>query len=263
MTLSKSVIALALTSGMIFSSVVAAADEQLRELSLPASSLTGLNAEVGAGGFTLKTSADTDTVTVTALIGHQGDREPELKLEQRGNDAFLVAKFPANTSWFGKSPYIDITVTVPANFNLELEDGSGDIHISGLKGNIKVKDGSGNIELMGGNTVSIEDGSGDIELTDIVGTLSITDGSGDIDISNVGGNTHIKDGSGNIQASDINANIEINDGSGNIDVSRVAAKVEITDGSGNIKVSDAESLVLHETGSGNVTSNNIRSGVTL
>ncbi len=241
MKLSLSVIALSLA----MSSALATADEERRELTLPTSGLSTLNASTGAGKFVLETSADSSSIEVVAMVYNPTDKAPELTLEKRGDTAYLVAKFPDSVSKFGKSPYIDLTVKVPASFNLSLTDGSGDIEISGLDGDIKLTDGSGDLRIQGGNRVTINDGSGGIWLSQTQGDVKITDGSGDM------------------QVSDIQGNVSIKDGSGDIEVSQVQEQVEITDGSGDIEVNDAGRLLLHSTGSGQVTSKNIREGVTL
>ncbi|QYJ76187.1 DUF4097 family beta strand repeat-containing protein [Shewanella sp. FJAT-52076] len=246
---------------LVFASAATMANES-QQLSVSANGLKGLNVEAGAGSFML-TGSDTDRVQVEADIFHPKGDKPEFTLEVRGNTAYLVAKFPESYSFSGKSPYINVTVTMPQTLMLDLVDGSGDIEIRGLTSDIRVNDGSGNLLIEGGNQVSINDGSGDLTLTKSTGDVDINDGSGNITVSDISGNADIQDGSGDIRVTAVMGNAKIQDGSGNIFVDQAKGKVEITDGSGNINVKNAGGLIIHSDGSGSVNTANIQGDVIL
>lgn len=246
---------------LVFASAAALADER-QQLSVSANGLTSLNVEAGAGSFKL-TGSDTSEVLAVADIYHPKGEKPEFTLEVRGSTAYLVAKFPESYSFSGKSPYINVTVTVPQSMMLDLKDGSGDIDIRGLTSDIRVNDGSGNLVIEGGNQVSINDGSGDLTLTNSAGDVDINDGSGNITVSDISGSADINDGSGDIRVTGVMGNAKIQDGSGNIFVDQTKGKVEITDGSGNINVKNAGGLIIHSDGSGSVNTANIQGDVIL
>ncbi len=91
------------------------------------------------------------------------------------------------TNGFGNnSASLDLTVEVPTTIPLDVEDGSGDTIIRGT-GTVKLNDGSGNIDIDGViGDLSVDDGSGDITARNVRGKVTLTDGSGNVKLSNVG-----------------------------------------------------------------------------
>ncbi|WP_392344416.1 DUF4097 family beta strand repeat-containing protein [Pseudoalteromonas prydzensis] len=62
----------------------------------------------------------------------------------------------------GNSPSIDLVVTVPSSFSLDIEDGSGDINLVDITGSVDIDDNSGSISAKQlGSYLTIEDDSGD------------------------------------------------------------------------------------------------------
>jgi hypothetical protein len=241
------------------------------------------NFEVMAGRGSLKIQGDNSitSITVDAVIGSEDGKDYEFTLTKRGNTAVLIAK--TDGGMFDNShAYLDLVVRVPSSINLDVNDGSGEIMIDNLAGDVSVNDGSGSMHVSHvGGTLNINDGSGDIELNDIRKSVTINDGSGNIDVAKVGSSVEINDGSGNVDAfhisgdvrvtdgsgnvhvGDITGNVRVDDSSGNIEVNRVSGNVRISDGSGNINVANAGSLTIHEAGSGNVAINNISGKVSM
>lgn len=111
--------------------------------------------------------------------------------------------------------------------------------------------------------LDVDDGSGEISITNIDGDVDIDDGSGEISIANITGDVYIDDGSGPIYAHDLGGDIEVDDGSGEIEVRNAAGTVTISDGSGNIDVDGATNFVLDSDGSGNVDFDNISGTIEL
>lgn len=215
-----------------------------QQLTLDAAGLTSLLATTGAGDITIIGDANATKIVVDADLYYENRSDLTFTLEHKGNEARLVAE--STTSGVGvvwkSSPYIDLTVRMPAAMALSLDDGSGDVSISGLANKIRVEDGSGELSIDGGSDVRVTDGSGDVTIQLVQGALSVDDGSGDLNIS------------------DVKGSVEISDGSGDMQVSRVGA-VKIDDGSGDISVTDADSLTVDESGSGELSYTNIRGRV--
>lgn len=212
-----------------------------QQLTLDAAGLSRLMATTGAGDITIVGDTNATQIVVDADLYFENRNDLTFTLARSGNEARLVAESNSNgigVVW-NNSPYIDLTVRMPAALALSLDDGSGDVSIRGLTEQIRVEDGSGELSINGGKDVRVTDGSGDLAIQQAQGSVKVDDGSGDLNIS------------------DVKGSVEISDGSGDMQVSRVGA-VKIDDGSGDISVSDADSLTVDESGSGELSYSNIR-----
>jgi hypothetical protein len=130
---------------------------------------------------------------------------------------------------------LDVVIEVPENIAAEIEDGSGELDVAGL-GDLTVIDGSGELTLqdIAGN-VEVEDGSGEIRVNTVRGSLRIEDGSGRIELHDVGGPVVINDGSGDVNITKVTRDVTISDSSGSIEIDEVGGNFTVrSDGSGGI-----------------------------
>jgi len=144
-----------------------------------------------------------------------------LSLEPTGSNVTLKAMNKAKLFNF-KSPniHIDLEMTVPHEINILVDDGSGNITISDISGEVKV-----------------DDGSGSLLMNNIVGNVFIDDGSGSQVLVNIDGDIEIDDGSGSVEIKGVTGNVKIDDGSGSIKIEDLAGKFKLVDGgSGSIYV---------------------------
>ncbi len=112
---------------------------------------------------------------------------------------------------------VNLDVIVPANANLQIKAGSGDIDVSGVNGQLSLETGSGSIDatqdtLSGQSTLNT--GSGDITLVsslDPHGSYRLETGSGDIEVT-LPGNTSVHvdatTGSGEITSDFVEVNLQ-------------------------------------------------------
>ncbi|MCL1092014.1 DUF4097 domain-containing protein [Shewanella profunda] len=208
-------------------------DHQQRELTLDSQDLQGLIAETGAGSLEIVGVEGLNQIKLVADIYTNADSKVILTLEKKANKAKLKADFE-QSGFNNDSPYMDIKLQVPAHLALDIDDGSGAILISKMTADINVKDGSGELIINGGNNVSIDDGSGDIEVNQISGELAIVDGSGAIKVTDIQGNIVIDDGSGSIEVTNVQSTVTITDGSGDINVVNTKGLSILAAGSGNV-----------------------------
>lgn len=224
-------------------------DHQQRELTLDSQDLQGLIAETGAGSLEIIGVEGLTQIKLVADIYSNKDSNDDSKviltLEKKANKAKLKADFE-QSGFNNYSPYIDLKLQVPANLALDIDDGSGAILISKMTADINVKDGSGELIINGGNNVSIDDGSGDIEVSKISGNLTIDDGSGAIKVTDVRGNIAIDDGSGNIEVANVQSPVTITDGSGDINVFNTKGLTILAAGSGDVKFNKIDGPVSME-----------------
>ncbi|MCP2620152.1 DUF4097 domain-containing protein [Candidatus Aminicenantes bacterium AC-334-K16] len=171
----------------------------------------------------------------------------DLRLEKLGNRAQLIGKFKPTFSLFNwGEKFCNLTVRLPQEMNLAIDDSSGSIVIENLQGNLKIDDSSGSIQIDGiTGEVEIEDGSGNLKVSKVQGTVFIDDGSGEILLKDITGEVRIDDGSGEIHVSQVKGRVVISDGSGSIWVDKVEQDVIIKqDGSGKVYITQVKGRVI-------------------
>lgn len=212
--------------------------QEMKNLSLSAEGIEQLEIDCGAGFLKVQGIEDLKQIEVSAEIivkGLSERREQKfiqknitLTLKKRGGRAVLVSKIKSSTSFFSlREKIINLTVNLPKNIDLNVDDGSGWMRIENITGRLHIDDGSGemHIEKIEGN-VEIDDGSGDIDVRDISGDISIDDGSGAIYVKSIGGNVTLSDSSGSINVDGVDKDVEIrDDGSGSVRIKNVKGKV--------------------------------------
>lgn len=213
------------------------------KLSLDATALNSLMAETGAGKLEIKGVADLKQIELVADVYAYDDTEIELSLKEHDGRAELISKV-LNDEDVSQSPYIDLTLKVPAAMMLDIKDGSGSIKINAMTADIKLKDGSGSIAISGGRSIDIKDGSGSIQISDSTGALTLADGSGSINLQRIGGDVTIDDGSGSINVEQVQGHVVINDGSGSINVKQTKGLTVKNAGSGSVNYSDIDGPVV-------------------
>ena len=115
----------------------------------------------------------------------------------------------------------DFHITVPGGLPLNVSGSSGDLDVSGFRGQVTLSDGSGNLST-----------------SRLAGTISLSSGSGDITASGLtGGRVRVTNGSGNIDVDGLAAtNVVGGENSGDITLTfaRAPRRVSVENGSGNI-----------------------------
>jgi len=212
---------------------------ETRDLTLPAGDVEILEIDAGAGSIHVKGDADSDVISVKAIIRVPDDDEEEaqeiiasdlvLKLEKRRSKAVLDAYFDHGSWGYRETAAVDLEVSIPEGLEIFVDDGSGSIVILNVQSDVGIDDGSGSIEVSGATSVVVDDGSGPIRIANVTGDVEVEDGSGDIKIRTVGGSVTIDDGSGGIDVRDVDQNLEI-----------------IDDGSGSVKLADIRGTVKHD-----------------
>lgn len=117
---------------------------------------------------------------------------------------------------------IDYEIEAPVQTSVQLDSGSGDQHISGLKGPAWADTGSGDVVITDIQTeVKVDAGSGDVNLAHVSGDVDIHVSSGDVVLRDVGGDVEVDTGSGDIRVSSAigeGASWELDTGSGDVEL---------------------------------------------
>ena len=261
---------IALAVALVTVAPAAAADQcrhaAERHAAAPTAGIERIRIEAGAGS--LRISGEKDAVQVMAR-GRACSESEELvaatDVEIRREGTLLIVSTvlpePGETSGvlFARTAYatLDLTVDVPDQIALEVEDSSGDleidsvaaldladssgdIRIRAVDGELTLQDSSGNIDVRSvRGDVTLTDSSGDVELEEVAGDVTVpVDSSGDLEIRGVEGSVWIQtDTSGDIDIVDVRDDVRIDiDSSGSIDVDRVGGSFTVgADASGSIR----------------------------
>ena len=107
-------------------------------------------------------------------------------------------------SRYGSTGDTRYEVTVPAGTRVLMQSASGDISVSGTRGEIDARSASGDVQISdAADRVSVHTISGEIQASRIAGNLSVETVSGDLQIDRVAGDVDVATVSGEISLSDI------------------------------------------------------------
>jgi hypothetical protein len=183
-----------------------------------------------------------DAVTVERYAEWRGDT-PDVSAEVQGGVLYLD---DGCDGWGICS--VEHVITAPADVQLDILVGSGDVEISGMKAGAAVETGSGDVRLqsLGGEALVIV-GSGDVEGEDLsLRALECETGSGEVwlDYAVPPELTRIETGSGDVVL-DLPEGIydlDLQTGSGDIDIDDIddsassENKIYVSTGSGDIEI---------------------------
>jgi hypothetical protein len=220
-----------------------------REKTVPApAGLRTVEVRALAGALEVHGVADTDAVRVTGVACARRERDlSSIDIDARADGDRVVIDAQIGLAARRRGARLDLVVEVPAGVTIEVDDQSGDVVIDGVAG-AKIEDGSGDlrIENVPGD-VAVVDESGDVWLGG-VGAVRLDDDSGDVTIRDAQVVTVLEDGSGDLEVRDVARDVVVlDDGSGDITVSGVGGDLRVEDGgSGDVEHTDiAGSVEIH------------------
>jgi DUF4097 and DUF4098 domain-containing protein YvlB len=147
----------------------------------------------------------------------QGDHDEDTRVEidQNGRAVRIRARArygPAEVSW---------RLTVPADMELDLSSQSGDVRVSGTKGEIAVATVAGDIAVQGGGGfIALQSVEGDVELSGTGGRIKVT---------TVNGGIVIRRADGDIKANAVDGDIVLEDiESSEVEATTIAADISFS-----------------------------------
>lgn len=222
----------------------------LRNADVDVRGAKSIEVHAGAGSLRIQGRPGISQVEVRGTArASSRDHLADIKLvaERRGDVVYIKSDVPEDRNggfWSNVrgdwNLQLDLVIEVPLNVALDVEDGSGEIKISDV-GPLKLTDGSGEMTIIGvKGDLTIEDGSGSITIENVEGRVRVSDGSGEIRAKNIVGDFIVdEDGSGGIDIAGVGGSVRIeHDGSGGVDVERVAGDFIVNNkGGGSIRSS--------------------------
>ena len=181
------------------------------------------------GGDIIIKTADVNEVHISAkeVIRASSDKEADellqdltLTFEQNGTEVVAEAKYEKSGGWHtGNWPPVQVsfTVTVPRNFNLNLNTSGGDIAVASLKGDVRARTSGGELKFdrIDGNLDGHTSG-GDITLTEGTARAQLGTSGGNIHIDRAGGPTEVTTSGGDIIINSVAQLISATTSGGNV-----------------------------------------------
>lgn len=203
-----------------------------------------LSAETHSGNITVRTGgAGTVSIHGTIRVRDRYSDEADgiiqqLKanppVEQSGNSIFIRN---VSDEQLRRKISISYEVVTPVDTTAEVQSGSGNIGVDGIRGPADTRSGSGNVNV-----------------AHVAGKVDASTGSGNIDFDSVAGGGKSSTGSGNITARGMSGDFIGTTGSGNVIVDfTTSGSVEMSSGSGNLEARGVQGGLRASTGSGDIS----------
>ena len=238
--------------------------EAERSVTSPAGSVEELRLRAGSGSLEVVGVEGISEIQAVgrACASHENLLSSiQLTSEMSGSTLVMETQHPDLSGIRGGNRYarLDLRIEVPAGMAAEIQDGSGEMTLSDL-GSLMVDDGSGEVMISGiRGDLTIEDGSGELEIQGVSGWVIVKDGSGGLTVEDVGSDVEIDDSSGELEIRGVGGSLTLRDSSGEVAVQDVVGSVTVVqDGSGEIVVNGVGGdFVVERDGSGGIRFENV------
>jgi len=210
-------------------------------------------------GGTLRLLTDTGSIEVQSSPGDKVDiqviltadtssRDKAAKLfkdftldaKQSGNSVIVRGRYDEGWGLFQFDDDLEahFVITVPAQYNLDLETAGGNIRVSDIKGEVRTETSGGNLYLgridgpVSGNT-----SGGNVTVQGAVGKLLLRTSGGDITVGAVQGPVEARTSGGSIKVSQARGDVIAKSSGGNITLNDVAGSINAETSGGNMSAS--------------------------
>ena len=222
-------------------------------------------------GLRLRLVTDIGNVRVYVKESGQVSYSVRIETDARQPDArTLIQQFvvtarstPTGVSITGQVPtreyrgrrWVDFDVSVPRNYELDINTGAGNIQVEDIEGRVSLVSSGGNISAgrVGGPSAAgarLETQGGHIQVQAVNGELRAITAGGLITANTVRGDATMRTGGGHVRAGLIAGNARLETGGGNISVQRVLAEVSAVTGGGQVEIGEAAGPIRARTGGG-------------
>jgi hypothetical protein len=174
-----------------------------------------------------------------------------VKMTQNGN----TVRVSYRSRWDDGSGHVRFAISVPSQFNLDLNTSGGDLEVKGgLTGKIDGSTSGGDIKL--GNIfdgpVDVTTSGGDITTGKIEGEGHLKTAGGDIHVGNVNGSLYVNTSGGNIQVETVSKTLEAKTAGGDINIGNVGGEANVSTSGGDIKVGKVSGKATLNTAGGDI-----------
>ena len=223
--------------------------------------------KVNKGG-TLKVNIITGDITVNtwnrnevnvSIDNIDENQHNLLNIYQTGNN--VTVQFNGS-GYYGSS---DVKVSVPSEYNLELETNQGDVQLTNnIKGSVRIDTRSGDISLAEVNgDLKILTNGGDINLSSVTGNANATTYGGDITTGIINGSLTLTTMGGDIHTQNITKKAFINTKGGTIVLKNVGGDLKAETNGGDVVVGDVDGDAYISTMGGSIHTKKVSGSATL
>lgn len=238
-----------------------------------------LDVSVNLGTIRVKTW---DKNEVVVRVGsdesdEEDDEDSGIRIRQREN-TIRITTSQHYQSWGD----VDIDVSIPQQFNVQLETSAGDIVIDGsVIGKVDVQTSGGNIstgaiegkadlatsggDIITGNIkgdLTLNTSGGNIRVGNVTGVAEVETLGGDIIIDRVDKRLAASTSGGNVRVGNIGEEVTVSTSGGDIILDHVGGSASLTTAGGNITLTSAHGTVSAATAGGDIRADSIVGSVT-
>ncbi len=175
-----------------------------------------------------------------------------IEVGREGNDVVVIADRERSLFRLTGSN-IRFDLTVPEQFNVDLDTGGGHITVPDLQGFVRADTSGGAIEVgrITGH-VDVDTSGGRIDISDVDGDVSADTSGGRITIANVTGDVRADTSGGSIRIGNVGGDMSADTSGGDIEVGEGGGRVELDTSGGTIRAAWAQGPVVADTSGGNI-----------
>jgi hypothetical protein len=229
-----------MTLCLILTAVTSGADRRFeKKFSVSAGGVLRLSTDVGS--VTVTGGSSNEVSIVAELWGSERDvNEFEITADQSGSGVDVKGRNKRGRSWFGMGgSNVDVrfTISVPRDYNLEMNTAGGNISVSTLKGWVKGGTSGGNVEVTSvEGTVNMHTSGGNVRAEGITGKVDMETSGGEVQVATVVGDVDVSTSGGNIGLRDVDG----------------AVRAETSGGDVRVRLKNSNKGVYVETSGGNI-----------
>jgi DUF4097 and DUF4098 domain-containing protein YvlB len=159
------------------------------------------------------------------------ERHP-VKLTQSGNTVYVETDGPKSRN----RKHVEVKVTVPRNFNVDLKTSGGSVGVEGLEGTVRSKSSGGNLRF-----------------SSIDGSVRGETSGGSISVNDIDGEVVVKTSGGNIEVNDVSNDVVAHTSGGSITARRVEGKIDAKTSGGSLNFEEVAGGIDGRSSGGSVT----------
>lgn len=218
-----------------------------------------LEVDLDTGGSVTIKGSDVNKVVVRGRLTGRDVTDIDFRVERMNNGVKIESEY--KSSWRNHSGGVDLEVTVPSRFDLDVETLGGEIAVDGVEGYLE---GS----TMGGQ-LDLRNLKGTVDMSTMGGNVRLVSSKVDGEVSTMGGRVELRDVEGNVKGKSMGGNViydnvrpaagaaarpvEISTMGGDIEVPSAPGGANVSTMGGDIEVESAAKFVKAKTMGGDIT----------
>jgi hypothetical protein len=203
--------------------------------------------EVRVDGGDIRISTwEKNEVSVRADIFDDED-DGDLRMTQSGNTVRVTNR----GGWMGDARY---EISVPSQFNLDLETAAGNLYVRGkMTGTLSGETSGGNISLDDvEGKVDMHTSGGDVKTGNVLGDAVLNTSGGDIEVTSTSGELNVRTSGGDIRLGNIGRSLTASTSGGDVVIGDVGGEARVSSSGGTIRVGKVNGRVSLSTAGGDI-----------